>query len=362
MTNVLDYLKWRGDISFDLDGPNEIDGLIFCELTYLPFEKFISSCEEEETLKSLYKKFNSLPEKDKKIGAIFPEKEIIELFSLVASCQRYKGVKVRRFVNHVCKAAEKQFCAMSFVVNKEYVYVAFRGTDDTLVGWKEDFNMAFNNPIPSQKASAEYLDEVGYHTRRKMIVGGHSKGGNLAVYASLLSSDKTQEKIAYVQNFDGPGFRNDVFDEINRSQVAEKITNILPVGSVIGMIFHHVGKTVFIKSKGKGMYQHDGFNWEVMQKNFVPVDGPLKSSVEIHEIIETITSQMTKEERVELVEAIYTLVTVNEASTLTDITKGKLKFISGVLKADGKSKKVLLSAISKILKEKYKKKTKKVKK
>ena len=144
--------------------------------------------------------------------------------------------------------------------------------------------------------------------------------------------------------------------------MAEKITNILPVGSVIGMIFHHVGKMVFIKSKGKGMYQHDGFNWEVMQKSFVPVDGPLKSSVEIHEIIETITSQMTKEERVELVEAIYTLVTVNEASTLTDITKGKLKFISGVLKADGKSKKVLLSAISKILKEKYKKKTKKVKK
>lgn len=359
MTNLLDYLKWRGDISFDNNEPNQVDGLVFCELTYLPFEKFIAECSEEETISSLFEKYSALPEAETKIGAILPEKEIRELFTLAASCERYKNVKVKRFVNHVCKASEKQFCAMTFVLNNEYIYIAFRGTDDTLVGWKEDFNMAFNTPIPSQKESVEYLNCIGVRTRKKIIVGGHSKGGNLAVYASVMTSEKIKNKIVAVHSFDGPGFRNDVYEQMKDDPIAEKITNILPQGSVIGMIFSLVGKTQFIKSKGKGMYQHDGFNWEVFQKDFIPVNEPLKSSVEIHEIIDTITSQMTKEERIELVEAIYTLVTVNDSSTLTDISKSKLKFISGILKADKKSKKVLWSAVSKILKEKYKKKPKK---
>ncbi len=359
MTNVLDYIKWRGDITFDHDEPNQIDGLVFCELSYLPFEKFISECNEEATIKSLFEKYSTLPESETKIGAIFPEKEIKELFSLVASSERYKNVKVKRFTSRVCKATEKQFCAMTFVLNNEYIYIVYRGTDDTLVGWKEDFNMAFNTPIPSQIDSVEYLNSIGARTRKKIIVGGHSKGGNLAVYASIMATERIQSKIVAVHSFDGPGFRNDVFDEIKKNAIEEKITNILPQGSIIGMIFSLIGKTQFIKSKGKGLYQHDGFNWEVNQKSFVLVDEPLKSSVEIHQIIDTITSSMTKEERIELVEALYTLVTVNDSSTLTDIAKGKLKFISGILKADKKSKKVLWSAVSKILKEKYKKKPKK---
>ena len=359
MTNILDYLKWRGDITFDHDGPNEVDGLIFCELAYLPFERFISECNDEETLKSLYKRYSELPESETKIGAIFPEKKIKELFALVASSERYKNVKLKRFINHVCKSSEKQFCAMTFVLNSEYLYIAYRGTDDTLVGWKEDFNMAFNTPIPSQIDSTAYLNDVGARTRKKIYVGGHSKGGNLSVYASVMALDKVQDKIIAVHNFDGPGFRNDVFDEIKESSIIEKIINILPQGSVIGMIFTLLGKKEFIRSKGKGMYQHDGFNWELLQKSFVTADGPLKSSVEIHDIIDTITSSMSKEERIELVEAIYTLITVNDSTTLTDISKGKLKFISGILKADKQSKKVLWSAVSKILKEKYKKKAKK---
>jgi hypothetical protein len=352
MSNVIDYVKWRGDISFENAPLNEIDSLIFCELAYVPFERFISNSKHGETLEILAEKFLALPENERKMGAIIPEKLITELFTLVAKSNRYKNVRLKNFVNNVCKKAEKQFCAMTFVINSEYYYIAYRGTDDNIVAWKEDFNMAFNTPIPSQTEGAEYLDAIGQKTRRQLYIGGHSKGGNVATYSALFSSDKTKKKIVSIHSFDGPGFRPDFIETLDDEVTKAKITKFLPQGSIIGVIFEPINECIYIKSKGKGMYQHDAFNWEVIGTDFVKVDGLRKSSLEFHDILLNWTISMNPEEREEFVEALFRLITVNDVSTLTDISTGKAKFFFGLFKADTKTKKVLFSAIGKLLKQK----------
>ena len=352
MSNVIDYVKWRGDISFENAPLNEIDSLIFCELSYIPFERFISNSKHGETLEALAEKFLSLPESERKMGAIIPEKLITELFELVAKSNRFKNVRMKNFVNNVCKKAEKQFCAMTFVINSDYYYIAYRGTDDNIVAWKEDFNMAFNTPIPSQTEGAEYLDAIGVKTRRRLYVGGHSKGGNVAAYSALFSSEKTKKKIVSIHSFDGPGFRPDFIETLDDEATKSKITKILPHASIIGVIFDPVNECKYIKSKGKGMYQHDAFNWEVLGSEFVQVDGLLKSSLQFHEILLKWTLSMKPEEREEFVGAVFRLITINDVSTLTDISTGKAKFFFGLFKADSKTKKVLFSAISKLLKQK----------
>ena len=352
MHNVTDYVKWRGDIPFEVAPLNEIDSLIFCELSYIPFERFFSYTKHGETLEALMTKFLALPEKDRKMGAIIPDEAITKLFIEVAKSKRYKHVRLKNFVNTVCKTAEKQFCAMTFVLNSEYYYIAYRGTDDNIVAWKEDFNMAFNTPIPSQRDGAEYLDAVGMKTRRKLYIGGHSKGGNIAVYSALYANERVKKKIISVHSFDGPGFRPDFIETIHDDETKAKIVKYLPQASIIGVIFEPVSTCKYVKSKGKGMYQHDAFNWEVIGTEFVYVDGLVRSSIEFHDILLKWTISMDPKEREEFVGAVFRLITVNDVSTLTDIASEKVKFFFGLFKADSNTKKILFSALGKLMKQK----------
>ncbi len=359
MSNLIDYIKWRGDISFDVDAFNEIDGLIFAELTYIPFEFILEDNEKGETLNHLAKKFFSKPTGEIKMGTIIPENNIRETFKLAAYSERFKNVKLKNYVSILSKEEEKQFCGMCFEINKEYSCVAYRGTDDTLVGWKEDFNMSFNTPIPAQLESVEHLNSIGIKARKKLYVCGHSKGGNLASYASLFAEPKVKKKIINIYSFDGPGFRSEFLKEINDEEIKSKTVKFLPQSSVIGMIYDPVGTCVYIKSLGKGMYQHDAFNWQVLCNKFETIESLDKTSIEVHDLLNKWTASMSKEERVEFVEALYKLVTVNDSATLSDIASDKFKFILGIIKSDGKTKKVFLSAINRLIKEKYFKKEEK---
>jgi len=358
MANVIDYLKWRGDFTIDVAPFNEIDALVFSELAYLPFELVLNAEKKEESLSQLGKTFFSKEQSDIKLGAIMPEKEIKELFLLASKSKRFKDVKLRNYVNVVSKTEEKQFCCMSFILNKELECVAFRGTDDTLVGWKEDFNMSFNTPVPSQIEAVNYINLYGVKTRRKLIICGHSKGGNLASYASLMALTRVKKKIIKVYSFDGPGFRKEFLESFSDQRIKDITTKILPKGSIIGMIYHSVGDIVPIKSAGKGFYQHDAFNWEVLGDSFVRAEKLDKSSVQTQQLLDKWTNSMSLDERSEFVEALYRLVSVNETATLTDIASDKFKFMLGIIKADGKTKKVFLSAINRLIKEKYFKKEK----
>lgn len=360
MSNVIDYIRWRGDIPFSVDAFNEVDSLIFSELAYIPFELVIENNESGESISHLAEKLFSKPENDLKMGAIIPEKEIKEVLKLSSLSNRFKNVKLKNYVSLLCKDEQKQFCGMCFEISREYYCVAFRGTDDTLIGWKEDFNMSFNTPIPAQIDATKYLNKIGLKTRKKLYICGHSKGGNLASYSALTADDRVKKKIVQIYSFDGPGFRSDFLEQIDDNEIKNKTIKYLPQASIIGMIYDPVGSSKYVKSLGKGLYQHDAFNWQVLNNRFETVKELDKSSVEVHDLLNKWTASMSNEEREEFVEALYKLVTINDTATLSDIASDKFNFILGIFKADGKTKKVFLSAINRLIKEKYFKKEEKL--
>ena len=206
MANIIDYLNWRGDLTFSQVPLNEIDSLILSRISYFPFDNLFQG-EEKITIEKAYKRFKK--EKDKTVLQI----DDLELFPAVAGCARYKDLVLLDYINKIEPKEEKQFSAITICLPNNLLYVSFRGTDNTLIGWKEDFNMSFSSHVPSQKDSKVYLDDIANKYEGDIIVGGHSKGGNLAVYAATFCNDETKKRIKVIYNEDGPGF------EIGRAHV-----------------------------------------------------------------------------------------------------------------------------------------------
>ena len=153
-------------------------------------------------------------------------------------------------------------------------YVAFRGTDDTIVGWKEDFNMAFTPEIPAQRYAADYLQQAAAALAfRPLLVGGHSKGGNLAVYAAVFCGEAIQKQIRAVYNNDGPGFYASLLELPEHRRIAGKITTLLPESSVVGMLLEHEEAYQVVRSTQIRLMQHDGFSWQVLGRRFRAPDG-----------------------------------------------------------------------------------------
>ena len=354
MTNIFDYLKWRVDISFNAYPLNEIDSIIFSQLSYIPYDNIVSYDMQQKgiSLNELYNKHFSDPQKPIKIGALFPEKKIIELIKYASESERFKNVFVRGYINEIDLKHEKQFSAMCFDMPDGTTYVAFRGTDDTIVGWKEDFNMSLFTPVPAQKEAVDYLNEVGKHTNNSIYVGGHSKGGNLAVYSSFLANKETQEKILKIHSFDGPGFRFGFLKNARKNRfLVEKVTNFIPESAIIGAIFDTIGKRVYIKSRVKsGLRQHDVFTWKIEYTKLGRVPALSDSSIQFHNSLEEMVADMSEEEKKDLVEALYKLGTANDSETLSDILTNKFKFINALFKVDGKSKKTMWKSFKDVFK------------
>lgn len=349
MTNIFDYIKWRGDVPFEASGLNEIDSLIFTQLSYIPFDNIVSGefSENGLTIEEIYDLYFDGEGKKINMGAIIPADKIVPLFEMLSHSERFKDLRIHSYVNEISSDEEKQFSAISFDIPSEgLTYIAFRGTDDTLIGWKEDCNMALFTPIPSQKHGADYLNHIAKSTKNKIVLGGHSKGGNIAVYAAFFAENDAKSKIQAVHNFDGPGFREDFLDRTKSCPaIIRKITNFMPEGSLIGSIFDTVGRRIYVKSNGKGLYQHDAFNWHLERIHFITVQSLAKSSVQFHSSLKQWVADMTDTEKKEFVDAFFKLMAVNDSGTLTDIVSNKFKFIGALFKADEKSKKTVMKTV-----------------
>ena len=190
MNNLFSYLRWRGDLTFEESPINEIDNAIFCAFSYIRIENFINS-SEILTIEELYPRYVSSAKKESILL-----KNQNTLFALLQNSKRFKQVKVAKFIKETSEALEKQFCAMTFVLNENELFVAFRGTDETLTGWKENFNLSFMETTPSQKRALEYLEEIANHTNKEITIGGHSKGGNMPMcFRKKIQKQKSSKSI-----------------------------------------------------------------------------------------------------------------------------------------------------------------------
>ena len=353
MENLFDYVDWRSDLTFCQSSQNEVDGLIFSELSYIPFEDVVPSMKDggAVTIQEASKLFFEKHGEDFSLGAIIP-KEILLLLKAISTTKRFSSVKIWAYVNDVCLDVEKQFSAICFSCENKITYVVYRGTDDTIVGWKEDLNMALFTPIPSQREGLKYLTAASRLSKDRLIVIGHSKGGNIAIYSALNASDSIKKRIDNVISYDGPGFKDNYLEQFKNDPIVKRIKTILPSKSFIGRIFDIIGECEIVKSRDKGIQQHNAFTWKVLGASFITADRFEEPSDNFHELLKVWVSKLTPMERRDFVDSFYKLLTLNGAETLTDITNKKIKFLTALIMQKGNDKKVVFDAIVKLIKEK----------
>ena len=251
-------------------------------------------------------------------------------------------MKLTALVSHIDAEREKQFAAITVKPGDGSVFVAFRGTDDTIVGWKEDFNMSFMTAIPSQIEAAEYLDRVAKKVYGKLRVGGHSKGGNLAVYAASNCSKRTRNRILTVYNYDAPGFSKEFFEGEGYIEISDRIRSLVPQSSIVGMLLENDGRFSVVKSTETGIMQHNAFSWEVLGTEFVKLDELTKESRDMTVVMHEWLSKMDMEERKKFVDAIYDILVATKATTVTELSDDKYSILRSLKNTDKDTRKMVL--------------------
>ena len=268
MANIFDYLEWRADVPMSADPFNEVDNLVLAELAYAYLDGLVPEDGSKISIKELDRRFFEKHSRED----IKPDSGHIMraplLMDGMASGSRFGRVKVSDYVNIVDGDCDMQMSALTYYLSDGTAYVAFRGTDNSVVGWKEDFNMSYQPVTEGQQKAVEYLNRVGAKIKRPIRVGGHSKGGNFAVYAAAFCDPKVRKKIIEVYTNDGPGFRKEVLSTENSREVLPKVMSIVPDTSIIGMLLTSRVKHTVVKSSGRGFEQHDALTWQVRRNRF----------------------------------------------------------------------------------------------
>ena len=336
MASLFDYLDWRGDLTFEEAEFNEVDNLILSWLSYAALDGIVpAECSETDTItiEEASEQFVKTHDVDKILKEMvsFTKSSVI-LIQKLALTRRFKDIKLTGFVNRIDYKKESQFCAMTVLLKKNLYYVVFRGTDETLVGWKEDFNMSFLPVVPAQSMALSYLEGVAARIKGKLYVGGHSKGGNLAVYAGVRCSARVRNKILAIYNNDGPGF-NDIKGLGNAyEEMLPKIQTYVPESAVVGMLLEHSGNHVVVKSSGKGLFQHDAMSWEVLGPHFITVERISDTSRVLNDVLKKWLGEITTEERENFIDTLYRILETTQARSLDDLNAEKGRIANVVLK------------------------------
>lgn len=305
MANIMDYLKWRGDLLFTQDPPNAVDALIFSTISYLKFAGKIQN--EPNTpieLREATEEFLSLED----VMQRGRNKNDIDLFRVAAETNRFGHVKICKFQDRLIPQQDTQFAAITFLLDDDSVMIAFRGTDNTLVGWKEDFNMCFQQTVPAQRLAVQYVREVFAEYSKPMRLCGHSKGGNMAVFSAARSSPMIQEWILDVYNNDGPGFSDYMMGDPGYLAMVPKIHTYVPQSSLIGMIMEREEEYTIIRSSQLSIMQHDTFSWEVEGKELKRAEKLTADSQLFNKAIDNWLAGMTTVERNQMVDTLFDLL------------------------------------------------------
>ena len=320
MGNIFDYLTWRGDLTFTQDPPNAVDALIFSTLTYVGYgETAQRPPESAASLRRCAEEFFALENPESRVRS----KKDMELLRCAAATARFGQCGLCLYRSVLLPEQETQFAAMTFLLDDGSMFLAYRGTDNSLVGWKEDFNMTFQQTIPAQRLAQEYIREAALAHTAPMRVAGHSKGGNLAVFAAARCSPTVRKRILTVYNNDGPGFTKYMIGDPGYNAIVPRIQTYIPQSSVIGMLLEHEEPFIVIRSKSVGIMQHDPYSWEVEGPHFLPVQEVTESSQFLDATIKTWFAGMTNRERNQLVEVLYGLLTTGEVENAADIFQPK---------------------------------------
>ena len=316
---VIDYVKTEMR-TFAEHPFHEVDSLVLSQLSYIHLGNLIAppgagAVRKPLTLQQLFR--------SECFGHYFADQmDAVKNRKLLTACAaspRFRDIGIAYYTQEFDTESEKQFCAMTFFIDADTAYLAFRGTDCTLIGWKEDFNMAFLTPVPSQEAALNYTLAISKLVRGQLILGGHSKGGNLAVYAAMMSPPRLQNRIVSIYSHDGPGFRDNMFSSAGYLRISDRIHKTLPQSSLVGMLLEHQEDYAIVESTAVGIIQHNPYSWIIRDGSFVKLNALTSGADYLNRTLSEWLSGLTNEQREQFVDALYSVLSATDLSSFTEL-------------------------------------------
>lgn len=351
MGTIIDYLKEYGDYTFTEKPMNEVDSLVLSQFSYLKFDGIVPGVSDEKPFVTI-EYLDRHQDKEKLFADERYREENMALFDGMLSSVRYSTLRMNYHINIIEPEKETQFSAITYLLEDKTVYLAYRGTDETIVGWKEDFNLAFSVPVPGQLYSVQYMNEVAGKFSKEFYTGGHSKGGNFAVYAAMNCRSQIRDRIVKIFSHDGPGFRPEIRERGHYEEIADRVVKIIPHSSLVGMLLgSHEENYIVVESKTFGLLQHDPYTWLVKEDSFAKAKGIYKGRKLMDDALNEWILALDEEHIHSFVETLYEVVSASKAATLIDFTadwkKSMLAVAAAVKGLDaetaGMMKKIIIS-------------------
>jgi len=317
MSNILDYIGWRGDLSFGNAPLCPPDALVFSTLAYVDLSDIVPRDPREEPVR-----LSTAAERFFAAGRDAGAHSA--LLSAMAASTRFGSLRLFGAARQTDREDGVQFGAVSVLLPGGALFAAFEGTDNSLVGWKEDFRMSYECPVPAQRMAVRYFEAVAAaYPLRRLYLGGHSKGGNLAMYAAVHAGPAATERIRTVYNNDGPGFCDGTVYSPAYAAVRSRIRTYLPASSFVAVLLEHDQAYDVVESTGRGISQHDAYAWQVRGRAFVPAERRTAFGERTEAILGEFLTNMSPTRRREFCEALFTVLEGSEQETLSGIGQKK---------------------------------------
>ena len=311
--NLVDYLIWRGDIDFATDPWNEIDSLVFATIAYSNFGENTLHFANAMSISELYKEdvLHKLPQNEAK--PMYEDR--MRLFELMAQSRRFKAVRVLDQVNIVDENRDIQFSAAAFDIQNVGTVIAYRGTDEALVGWKEDFMMSYETPVPAQTSALEYLKRIADQCSGNLCLTGHSKGGNLVLYSASYAPKEIQDRLYSVFSFDGPGLDDETMKSEGYRRICDRISSVVPSQSVVGLLLNYHPNYRVVDAVESFLWQHNPFTWKIAGREFVLSDAVSPGYQVLDQSVHEWLKECSPEQRESLVNTLFTMLEKPENGT-----------------------------------------------
>lgn len=320
---IIDYAnqEWR---TFEEKPFGDVDSLVLSQLTYIHYNGLVGGLLEDKKPVKLWELLKAEHFSEMFTNMLCGEKTKELLFAVVAS-PRFRNMELNYYDEITDADVQKQFASVTYLLPCNQAYVAFRGTDTSIIGWKEDFNMAFMQEVPSQRAAVRQLEGVAASINMPIMTGGHSKGGNMAVYAGANCNKATFEKIERVYSHDGPGFRKDVIKAEGFKRIEPKVSKTVPEFSLVGMLLQNQADYKVVESEEKLLMQHNPFSWKIGNEDFVYAKDITKDAVMLRDSISGWLAQIDDNSRERFIDVLFETIVTSGITNVTELETDRMK-------------------------------------
>lgn len=343
MKNIYDYVKKYGSTTFENKEFNDLDNMVFSYLTYLNYSK-TKIKENSHRLEEIAEEYLSRNEYREVYRTGIAQKGAYKLLEIIKNKKRYKDIILTDYIHDTNK--NMQFSVITFNINKNLKCIYFEGTDEYISGWKEDCLLASTFPVPSQTEAINYVNKNIKLHGPSVIIGGHSKGGNLAQVAGMYLSGYKQIKLKKIYNNDGPGLRGKEFKSLKYKKIKKKLIHIVPEYSTVGVLLHNDLYTS-IKSTRKNVFAHDMATWLIEDDALIPGTLSEKSKKLEKNILAWIENH-TEEEITNTINKIFKVLEDEEIDDTTKLIKLKniIKVSHKFINLDKETKDLIIDLIT----------------